>query len=229
MKIRLVLILFFLFTISFSCKKIQQNKDRIKEGYIEYNIEYLDNSMESFMVGLLPKKMTIKFKNNNTINKIEGFSGIVSFTHIQNYREKENITLVKILNKKYKYIEKLNSESLFFEQLPGMNIELTDSTKEICGFKAKQAHISAPDSQIKPFDIFYTNDIVINHVNALTPFKEIDGVLLEFQIKFYDMNMRLTVNKIEAAEVSNEEFNVPKGYDEINRNTMVEIIELLKN
>jgi hypothetical protein len=117
MKYRLFIIFLLIFITSNSCKEIQ-HKDRIKEGYIEYNIEYLDDSLDSFMVGLLPKKMTIKFKNNNTINKIEGFSGIVSFTHIQNYRDKKNITLVKVLNKKYKYVEKINEESLFFEQLP---------------------------------------------------------------------------------------------------------------
>ncbi|HSH51659.1 MAG TPA: hypothetical protein VK982_08035, partial [Bacteroidales bacterium] len=66
-----------------SCDKLQQ-KDRIKEGFIEYNIEYLNDTLNSFMIGLLPQKMIIKFKDNNTLNKIEGFSGIVSFTHIQN-------------------------------------------------------------------------------------------------------------------------------------------------
>ena len=68
MKIRLVLILIIIFATINSCKEVQK-KNRIKEGYIEYNIEYLDPSMDNFMVGLLPKKMTVKFKNNNTINK----------------------------------------------------------------------------------------------------------------------------------------------------------------
>ena len=228
MKIRLVLILVIIFALMNSCKEVQK-KNRIKEGYIEYNIEYLDASMDNFMVGLLPKKMTVKFKNNNTINKIEGFSGIVSFTHIQNYKQKENITLVKILNKKYKYVEKLNKESLFFEKLPGMKIELTDSVKQLCGFNSHQALITTPSSNIKSFDIFYTNDIIINNVNALTPFNSIDGVLLEFQIKFYNMNMRLTANKIESAQVSLNEFEIPKGYEPINRSTMIEIIDLLQN
>lgn len=227
MKFRLLLITILIFVSINSCKEIQR-KDRIKEGYIEYNIEYLDDSLDSFMIGLMPKKMTIKFKNNNTINKIEGFSGIVSFTHIQNYKERKNITLVKVLNKKYKYIEKLNSESLFFEQLPGMEIEYIDTIVEICGFKSKMAKISVPGSNTEPFTISYTNDIIINNVNALTPFKSIDGVLLEFQIKFYNMNMRLTANKVQSAEISYDEFKVPKGYDQINRNTMIEIIELLK-
>lgn len=227
MRFRTLVIIALIFLSLNSCKKIQ-HKDRIREGYIEYDIEYLDNSIDNFMKGLLPKKMTIKFKNNNTINKIEGFSGIVSFTHIQNFREKKNITLVKVLNKKYMYVEKLNDKSLFFEDLPGMIIEPQDTTKEICGFMSKKAKIIIPDSNIEPFYIYYTDDIIINNVNAQTPFKSINGILLEFQLKLYDMPMRLTASKIQEAEISSEDFEIPKDYDSINKKTMIEIIELLK-
>ncbi len=227
MRIKAFIITVLIFISLNSCKEIQ-HKDRIKEGYIEYDIEYLDDSLDNFMKGLLPKKMTIKFKNNNTINKIEGFSGIVSFTHIQNFRDKRNITLVKVLNKKYKYIEKINDKSMFFDDLPGMKIELQDTTIEICGFKSQKAKIIVPDSDIEPFFIYYTNDIIINNVNAQTPFKSIDGVLLEFQMDIYDMPMKLTAVKVQEAEISSDDFNIPKGYDSINKKTMIEIIELLK-
>ncbi len=227
MRIRIFVLIFLTITLLNSCEKIQ-HKDRIKEGYIEYDIEYLDSSLDSFMKGLLPKKMTIKFKDNNTMNKIEGFSGIVSFTHIQNFKEKRNITLVKVLNKKYKYIEKINDESLFFEKLPGMVIEEEDTIVNICGFKSQKAKVYIPDSDFKPYYIYYTNDIIINNVNAQTPFRSVEGVLLQFQLKLYDMPMRLTANKIQAAEISTEDFKIPKGYDTINKKTMIEIIELLK-
>jgi len=227
MRNRLLLFILLVFTILSSCKEIQ-HKDRIKEGYIEYDIEYLDESMDNFMKGLLPKKMIIKFKDNNTINKIEGFSGIVSFTHIQNYRERKNITLVKVLNKKYKYVEKINDESLFFEKLPGIKIEEQDTIVEVCGFMSKKAKITVPDKNIEPFYIYYTDNIVINNVNAQTPFKSIKGVLLEFQIKLYDMPMKLTAKKIQAAEVSSEDFKIPDDYESINKKTMAEIIDLLK-
>ncbi|HAF30002.1 MAG TPA: hypothetical protein DCG75_13255 [Bacteroidales bacterium] len=227
MRFKTFVIIALIFTLFNSCKKVQ-HKDRIREGYIEYDIEYLDDSMDSFMKGLLPKKMTIKFKNNNTINKIEGFSGIVSFTHIQNFREKRNITLVKVLNKKYKYVEKLNDKSMFFEELPGMKIEVQDTSLEVCGFKSKKARITIPDSNVEPFYIYYTDDIIINNVNAQTPFKSIDGVLLEFKLKLYDMPMKLTARKIQEAEISSEDFEIPKGYESINKKTMIEIIELLK-
>ncbi len=227
MRFKTFVIIALIFMSLNSCKEIK-HKDRIREGYIEYDIEYLDDSMDSFMKGLLPKKMTIKFKNNNTINKIEGFSGIVSFTHIQNFREKKNITLVKVLNKKYKYVEKLNDKSMFFEELPGMQIELQDTIVEVCGFKSKKAKITIPDSDVEPFYIYYTDDIIINNVNAQTPFKSINGVLLEFKLKLYDMPMKLTARKIQEAEISSEDFEIPKGYESINKKTMIEIIELLK-
>lgn len=227
MRLKTLVIIALIFMLFNACKEVQ-HKNRIREGYIEYDIEYLDDSMDSFMKGLLPKKMTIKFKNNNTINKIEGFSGIVSFTHIQNFREKRNITLVKVLNKKYKYIEKLSDKSMFFEELPGMKIEVQDTTLEVCGFKSKKAKITIPDTNAEPFYIYYTDDIIINNVNAQTPFKSIDGVLLEFKLKLYDMPMKLTAKKIQEAEISSEDFEIPKGYESINKKTMIEIIELLK-
>lgn len=227
MRIKTVITIALIFTLLNSCKKVQ-HKERIKEGYIEYDIEYLDKNMDTFMKGLLPKKMTIKFKNNNTLNKIEGFSGIVSFTHIQNFKEKKNITLVKVLNKKYKYVEKINDKSLFFEDLPNMQIELQDTVVEICGFKSKKAKVTIPESNVDPFFIYYTDDIIINNVNAQTPFKSVKGVLLEFQLKLYDMPMRLTARKVQEAEVSADDFEIPEGYASINKKTMIEIIELLK-
>lgn len=228
MKFRIFIFTFILLCTAFySCKELQK-RDRIKEGYIEYNIEYLDDTLDSFMISLLPKKMVIKFKDNNTINKIEGFSGIVSFTHIQNFQDQKNTTLVKIIDKKYKYVEKFNDSSLFFEELPGMKIEYIDEEKEICGFRSKRAKIILPDSTIEPFFIYYTDDIIISNVNAQTPFKSIKGVLLEFQVKFYDLNMKLTANKIEDTEISTDHFKIPNDYQNINRKTMMEVIELLK-
>ena len=212
----------------FSCKKFEF-KDRIKEGYIDYNIEYLDDTLDRFIKGLLPKKMTVKFKNNNTLNKIESLSGIVSFTHIQNTKENTNITLVRVLNKKYKYSEKINDSSIFFESIPGIKIEtIEEDEKNIAGLNCKKALVTIPDNKTEPFYIYYTNDIIISNPNAHTPFNSLDGVLLEFKVKLYNMNMKLTATKIVETKIESEEFKVPEGYIPINRKTMEEILSLLK-
>ncbi|MDA3780795.1 MAG: hypothetical protein PF487_11345, partial [Bacteroidales bacterium] len=114
------------------CKKKGTNH-KLDQGLIKYDIEYLDDSIQDFMVTFLPKKMVIRFKNNNTINKLEGLSGIINFSHIQNYKQKENITLVRILHNKYKYIEEIGKPSIFFSELPNIKIAETGETKEIAG------------------------------------------------------------------------------------------------
>ena len=109
-----------------------------------------------------------------------------------------------------------------------MQVSPIDTNVLVCGFNSHMARISVPNSHIKPFNITYTNDILINNVNDLTPFKEIKGVLLEFPIKIYGMDMKLTAKKVKRSKVSNEEFIIPKEYIQINKKTMIEIIELLK-
>jgi hypothetical protein len=42
------------------------------------------------------------------------------------------------------------------------------------------------------------------------------------------MPMRLTATKIESAEIPSENFKIPQDYESINKKTMAEIIELLK-
>lgn len=227
MRITSAIVTILIISILFSCKKIEF-KDRIKEGYIDYSIEYLDDTLDRFIMGLLPKKMTVKFKNNNTLNKIESLSGIVSFTHIQNSKENKNITLVRVLNKKYKYSEVINSSSLFFEDTPDIKIEPLNEFKNIAGLNCTKALVTIPDGKTEPFYIYYTNDIIIHNPNAHTPFRELDGVLLEFQVKMYNMNMKLTATKIVEDKIESEEFKIPEGYIAINRKTMEEILSLLK-
>jgi len=42
------------------------------------------------------------------------------------------------------------------------------------------------------------------------------------------MPMKLTASNIKEAEVASEEFKIPEGYESINKKTMAEIINLLK-
>jgi len=213
------------------CKQVPFKSEKITEGYIEYNIEYRGDSMDSFIQSFLPDKMQIKFKDHNTKNKLKCMSGLFNLTNIKKYKEQTNITLVNFLNKKYKYIENNTAPSLFFEQRPDVIIERTDSTKTIAGISCKEAKITYPTNAFnkkEKFSIFYTSQIDIKGFNNQTPFESMEGVLLEFQLLFYDVPMKFTATKIKQTSISSDEFKVPEDYKRINRKTMKEIIELLK-
>jgi len=226
---------FFILTIillSFSqCKDTPFQSDKIKEGYIEYDIEYLNDSMDVFIESFLPDKMKIKFKDHNTRNQLKCMGGVFSLTNIKKYKKGTNITLVDFIDKKYKYIENNNDSSLFFKQRPDVIIQKTDSTKDISGFTCKEAKIAIPrreENSKEEFSVFYTNKISIKGFNNQTPFAAIDGVLLEFQLDFYDIPMKFTATKVKKGNIPAKEFETPENYKRINKETMEEIIELLK-
>lgn len=211
-----------------SCENIKDqlgSSKKIKEGFIEYSMEYL-NEEEINMANLLPHKMVIKFKDNNTINKIESFSGVVSFKSITRNDDKTNTTLVKLLNKKFLYQEPIGENSFSYDYIPGMKLEFTDSTKEIAGYLCQHAIATFPNSNNPGFDIFYTKEINIESPNAFTPFEEIDGVMLQFEVVMYNFKVRFTADHIQATKIANEEFEIPADYKKVNKESMEEIINL---
>ena len=75
MKRNIKFLLITITTILFiSCGNILSG-EKIDEGKIVYKIEYLDDENDNPLISLLPKEMTIMFKDDNTVSRINGFFG----------------------------------------------------------------------------------------------------------------------------------------------------------
>jgi len=86
-RVAILTILFFLVIFSTSCKRFK--KDLIlSEGIIEYSITYLDEDSSKYDPNIRPDRMVVRFKNNNTVNRIEALSGAFSFAFIQDIDSK---------------------------------------------------------------------------------------------------------------------------------------------
>ncbi|MFP4448122.1 MAG: hypothetical protein ACLFPH_05265 [Bacteroidales bacterium] len=212
-----------------SCKEYDRS-EKVTEGYIVYDIEYMDDSLNRIVKSVLPNEMKVKFKNNSIKNQMEGFSNFFNFTHIKNTNENTNTTLLTILDKKYKYTEKINDPSIFFKDRPDIQIEYTDEEKKIAGYNCKKIKIVLPgnNNDSEKFNVYYTDSILIEGFNSHTPFRSIEGVLMEFQLDFYDIPMKLKAKEVKEREIPPEEFEISDEYQPINKKTMEEIIALLK-
>ncbi|MFO7940334.1 MAG: hypothetical protein R6U66_11365 [Bacteroidales bacterium] len=211
-----------------SCQPSKDSGNLMHEGYIEYSITYLDDTLDNFMLKFLPNKMIVKFKDYHTINKIQGLSGVVSFTQIQDLKEKTSVTLVHLLNKQYRYNEPHDAPPLFYDNLSDLTITPTGNTKEICGIICAEARVETSDPSFTSFPIYYTEKLQIPNVNTYTPYNQVEGVLMEFQLKLYDVRMKFTANVINESKIPKSEFEIPQDYKPINRETMEEIMSLLK-
>jgi hypothetical protein len=89
--------------------------------------------------------------------------------------------------------------------------------------------VTFKDNIKEEFNVYYTNDIDIKHSNWFTPFHEIDGVLLEYQVRKYNYEMRLVARDVKREDIGDNEFEVPDGYINVGAAEMNEILEQYKN
>ena len=100
---------------------------------------------------------------------------------------------------------------------PSYTVEKTSETKDILGYKCTKAIIRSDDGA--EINVFYTSELgsgAINFDNA--QFKDIDGVMLEFEMPDEGMSMKFTAVDIQHKNVSDSEFEIPEGYEMFDRN-----------
>ncbi|OFX33166.1 MAG: hypothetical protein A2X08_14070 [Bacteroidetes bacterium GWA2_32_17] len=217
-------ILIFLLTFSLSCN-ISSFSGKLDEGSIEYDIVYLQNEKDNPLISLLPTTMTLKFKDEKSIQKIEGWMGIFQMSGIADRDNNSRQATLKIMNEKYFFQTTMTGPDFGFDSMPDFKLISSDSTKTIAGYLCKRYDVYINDTA--KFSIYYTDQIELKNPNCNNPFKQVDGMLLEFQMSFQKIPMHLIAKKITKEEINNDEFNVPEGFVKVPKEKMQETIQNL--
>jgi GLPGLI family protein len=220
-------ILLILLQITWSCTE-SKNEKKFKEGIIEYSIQFGGTDPSKINSNLLPNKLTVKFRNNNTSNRIEGLSGNVNLTFIQNINDNDCIVLVNIWNKKLYYQDSLSNLPNAYIGMPELLIEKTNEVVNYKGYNCKKAIVHYKDTSNFSFEVLYTNDINISNPNANTPFDLIDGVMLKFSVKLHKYIMNISATSIKSEDISMDEFTAPSDYEKVPKRTIEDLISLIQ-
>ncbi len=212
--------------LSVSCRE-SADKEKYINGSIEYKITYLENELTQISPSLLPKKMKLEFNPHYSTNSIEGFMGFFKLYTYTNFKSKKCSTLLEVLNKKYLFKGKKGEGMCCFDKIDNMEIEHTNDNKMIAGLKCKKVIINLPN-QDESFDIYYTDEIAIVNPNSTNPYNEIDGILMDFQLKLAYLKMKFTAEKFIPAQNSKIiKFDLPDKYQDVTRKQMTYIIRRL--
>jgi hypothetical protein len=98
----------------------------------------------------------------------------------------------------------------------------------IAGYKCTMAKITFPDDIHPSFTVYYTNDIHLQTPNWNSPFSKIEGVLMEYQVDRYGLEMKFTAKKVTKADVESSSFEIPEGYKPVTVEYMNEIFQSLQ-
>ncbi len=222
MKKGLSIILILLLAVG--CKLKSEPDNKINEGIITYDVSYFTTEKDNPIIALLPNKVELHFKNNNICLISEGYLGFFSTKFISKYENKSSNILLKVLSNKLNYEFPKDEVAFVYSQQPPTKIEYQDSTKQIAGYKCKQATIYFDDKTQTKVELFYTIDIELKDPNRNTPLCNIPGVLMEFETTMNQVKTKFTAQSVNLTSISEEEFNIPKEYVLSDLNTLKKYI-----
>jgi GLPGLI family protein len=221
-------LIFCLIPMSFAtCKR--KPAGEAAEGRIEFRITYDREEVGGYSASVLPRKMIMEFSDNMMRSTIEGGLGFFSLVNISDLRTYQHTTWLKFIDKKYIYMGEKRESPCCFGMLSGMNLQYTDSTKEIVGLNCRHVVASFPENGIESFDIWYTEEIDVDNPNSNSPFNDIPGVLLEFNTLMGNANMHMIATSYNAQKIPQKLFQIPKNYREVTKAEIEGILETLMN
>lgn len=198
---------------------------RICEGVIEFQVTYPQLDPDDMLAGLMPDAMTMKFKDNVFNSELSAGMGMFKTNFICNSNAYTLTNSVKLVKEKFasvipkKEVEKLN------KKYDNVSIIHMDETKVIAGFKCKKALLIFEDIDIGDVYVFYTDDIKFKDPNWSTPFKDIDGILLEYQMERFDIKMHFTAINVKEQKLDDSDFILPEDYEHISQEALDEKID----
>jgi GLPGLI family protein len=214
--------IFFIGLISCSDSTTQKG---LTQGIIEYEITYPETGEDIPFREFMPQVMLFKFKDNQMAFEMNGPMNMVKTTFIADTESKKVLHLIKLMNNKFA-TEYTGYEINSIDDYQNILVKYTDETKIIAGYDCQKAIITFRDDENTSFEIFYTNHLKINTPNWSTPYKNIDGVLMQFRLKRYNLTMDFTAKKVKKATFSEDDFQQPEEYKTV---TKEEVRGFLKN
>ena len=206
------------FTVFCGCTDKGQ-RNNISEGSMKFKITYLQTEKENPIIGLLPSTIMMHFKNDKVILEMEGWLGIFRSAFIKDGR-RNAYTLLKILNRKYLYVSKSEEGYYGMSRPDNLQIDFDDVDKEIIGFHCNHANVTIDTIS---FDVFYTTDIKINNATANTPLDMIPGMPMDFRLEMNGIPMHLEAIEFINEKITDKTFEIPEGYERVQRSQMDEI------
>lgn len=221
----IIAIIIVLLCLVFCGKCKNDNGKVVDEGVIEYSASIVDQANP--MAGLAPSKMVIKFKHNKSVAEMSAGMGLFSTSFISDPEKKTLTQLVKLLNKKLSLV--LDADAIAKENA-AYKFELTPmkETKMIAGYKCSKVHVKVDDDFQTEFDLYYTTELSIDNPNFANPFHMIDGVLMEYQMKKFGLEMKFTAKSIKKEEIDDSAFELPAEYKPISAEEMNTLFEQLQ-
>jgi GLPGLI family protein len=197
----LILTIFALFSFQTFAKEFK--------GVITYKITVEGSGVTDEMKTMMPKTMVMSVKGNKARSEMVMSMG--KTVSITDGDAKTTTTLMDMMGQKIALQSTTEEIMKEIADSPSPKVEVTSETKEIAGYTCKKAIITTEDGM--EIIVYYTDELGSSMLNFDQPqFKDINGVMLEFELPNDSFSMHFTAISVEKKNVDDSEFTIPEGY-----------------
>jgi GLPGLI family protein len=180
------------------------------KGVITYKITIEGSQVTDEMKTMMPKTMVMTVKGNKARSEMVMSMG--KTVSISDGDNKTAITLMDMMGQKIAIQSNYEDIMKDMADSPEAKVEVTGETKEIAGYVCKKAIVTVPEEDMEII-VYYTEELGSSALNFDNPqFKDINGVMLEFEMPNEAFSMHFTAVTVEKKNVDDSEFSIPDGY-----------------
>jgi GLPGLI family protein len=193
----------------------------IGEGVIEYDAKVVDKKHP--LADLAPTKMSVKFKHNKFLAEMSTM-GLFNTSIIIDNDKKTLIQTIKVFDIKNATIQdekSVNEENSEFD----LQLEATNDTKVIAGYTCRKYLAVMKKDPAKKFEVYFTEELDIKVPNAMGPYHSIPGMLMQYRLKRFGLEMEFTATKIYKEEIQDNAFDLPAYYKVVSKEEMRSFLE----
>ena len=222
-------VFFLLVIISFFGCNDSLFDNRISEGVIEFKVTYPDLDPDNLLATIMPDVMSMKFKDNVFNSELSAGMGMFKANLIANSNAYTLTKAVKLGNNKYVSRLSKTETQEYNESYDNVSVINLNETQEIAGLKCKKALLIFENIDMDDIYVYYTDKIKFKDPNWSTPFKDIDGVLLAYEVEQLGIKMKFVAYSISEQKIDESDLLISEDYESISIDKLDEEVELIFN
>ena len=191
-------------------------QEHVAEGVIEYALTFPDYDPDGLMAGMLPEKTTLTFGSGMQMAELSAGMGVFRTSIVTDNEQKEMDYQLSVLSKKL--VSHMGQRDIlsFNKEKPAVTFLYTGELDTIAGYPCKKAVALFGSIDRPEIEVWYTDRIRIEDPNWFSPFREIPGVLLRYEMIQFGMRMRLEATTVIPGPVEPTKYALKEGYQKVS-------------
>lgn len=188
----------------------------VDEGIIEFDARVVDYNHP--LADLAPGSATLKFKENKIGMEMTAM-GMFKNTYVCDLGNKTLTQMINFLDLKQATVEReedIKKENEGYKLI----IEETAETKMIAGYKCRKVIVKKAENPSVTFEAYYTPEMGTENINSLSPYSQINGMLMQYRLSKMGLEMEFTARSVKKESIPDEAFIIPKNFKKVSKEEM---------